>query len=146
MNVATSPQLTVGWPVSWLSRAARCASASTVSHVPNTAVGWRKLAATIAAAGVTRVGIEATGGYERGVMGYLRCEGVAVTLLQPLQVKAFGMLHLRRAKTDRIDAVLIAACTHVLDEQNKMAPDVRFEPLSDHLTFIEQIKEDIARF
>jgi hypothetical protein len=30
-----------------------------------------------------------------------------------VQVKAFGMLHLQRAKTDRIDAVLIDACTQV---------------------------------
>ena len=68
-----------------------------------------------------------------------------VSLLQPVQVKASGMLHLRRAKTDRIDAALIAACTHVLGEQGKMVPDARFEKLRDHLTFIEQVEEDIAR-
>lgn len=118
---------------------------SSVLSVSNTAVGCKELAATLAAAGVARVGIEATGGYERGVMGHLRRRGIAVTLLQPVQVKTFGMLHLRRAKTDRIDAVLIAACTHLLGEQDKMAPDARFEPLGDHLTYIEQIEEDIAR-
>ena len=30
-------------------------------------------------------------------------------MLQPLQVKAFGRIHLRRAKNDVLDAVLIAA-------------------------------------
>ena len=119
---------------------------SNISHMPNTAAGWKTFAAILATVGVTRVGIEATGGYERGVMGHLRSRGVAVTLLQPGQVKAFGMLHLKRAKTDRIDAELIAACTHLLGEQNKMAPDARFEALGDHLTFIEQVEEDIARF
>lgn len=117
-----------------------------ITHVPNTAAGWKILAATLATTGVMRVGIEATGGYERGVMGYLRGKGVVVTLLQPMQVKAFGSLHLKRAKTDRIDAVLIAACTNILGEQNRMTPDARFESLGDHLTFIEQIEEDIARF
>jgi len=119
---------------------------SAVVHVLNTTDGWKQLAATIQAAGIEHVGIEATGGYERGVMGHLRRQGITVTLLQPMQVKAFGMLHLRRAKTDRIDAGLIAACTHMLGQQDKMAPDARFEPLGDHLTFIEQIEEDIARY
>ena len=117
-----------------------------VTRVPNTVAGWKTLATGLVAAGVARAGIEATGGYERGVMGYLRDQGVVVTLLQPVQVKAFGMLHLKRAKTDRIDAVLIAACTQVLGDRNRMTPDARFEALGDHLTFIEQIEEDIARF
>ena len=77
---------------------------SAVVHVLNTTDGWKQLAATIHAAGIEHVGIEATGGYERGVMGHLRRQGITVTLLQPVQVKAFGMLHLRRAKTDRIDS------------------------------------------
>jgi transposase len=118
---------------------------SAVVHVPNTTSGWKQLADTLGPVDVARVGIEATGGYERGVMGYLRRQGITVTLLQPAQVKAFGMLHLRRAKTDRIDAALIAACTHVLGDQGRMAPDVRFEALGDHLTYIEQIEEDVAR-
>ena len=116
-----------------------------ISRVPNTAAGWKTLAATLAAAAVTRVGIEATGGYERGVVGQLRDQGIVVTVLQPVQVKAFGMLHLRRAKTDRIDAALIAACTHMLGEQGRLAPDARFENLGDHLTFVEQVEEDIVR-
>jgi transposase len=116
-----------------------------ISQVPNTTAGWKVLAATLGAAGVTRVGIEATGGYERGVVSQLRDKGIEVTVLQPVQVKAFGMLSLRRAKTDRIDAALIAACTHVLGEQGKLAPDARFEKLGDHLTFIEQVEADIAR-
>jgi transposase len=97
-------------------------------------------------AGVTRVGIEATGGYERGVVRYLQKAGFEVVLLQPLQVKAFAKLHLRRAKTDRLDAILIAACTVAMDAHNMTKPDARFDALCDHLTFIEQLEEDIARF
>jgi transposase len=119
---------------------------SRVSHAPNTPAGWKTLADELGAAGVARVGIEATGGYERGVAGHLRDRGIAVTLLQPVQVKAFGMLRLKRAKTDCIDAALIAACAHVLGEQGKAPPDARFQALGDHLTFIEQVEEDIARF
>ena len=38
-------------------------------QVANALSGWRMLAANLAKAGVARVGIEATGGYERGVVG-----------------------------------------------------------------------------
>jgi transposase len=113
--------------------------------VDNSPAGWHSLAADLAKAGVQRVGIEATGGYERGVTRHLQAEGFTVIVLQPLQVRAFAKLHLQRAKSDRIDAILIAACTHVLNAQTTMAPDPRLDALTDQLTFIEQIEADIAR-
>jgi transposase len=112
--------------------------------VANNPVGWRRLADALAAAGVGRVGIEATGGYERGVVAALRAAGFTVLVLQPLQVKAYARLHLRRAKNDRLDARLIAACAAAL-EAPQLAPDPRLPPFADALTFIEQIEEDIAR-
>jgi transposase len=90
--------------------------------VDNRPVGWHSLAAALVKAGVQRVGIEATGGYERSVTRHLQAEGFTVVVLQPLQVRAFAKLHLQRAKSDRIDATLIAACTHVLDAQSRRAP------------------------
>jgi len=79
-------------------------------QVENTPTGWRRLTAALISAQVERVGIEASGGYERAVVGYLRAKGLAVVVLQPIQVKAYARLHLRRAKNDKLDAVLIAAC------------------------------------
>ena len=114
-------------------------------QVANALPGWRTLAANLAKAGVTRVGIEATGGYERGVVEHLRAAGFTVLVLQPMQVKAFGRVHLRRAKNDALDAVLIAACAAALD-QPRIAPDPRLAELAGYLTFLEQIEEDIARF
>ena len=113
-------------------------------QVANTRPGWRVLAAKLAKAGVERIGIEATGGYERGVVVQLRAAGFTVMVLQPSQVKAFGRMHLRRAKNDALDAVLIAACAAVLDPRE--APDPRLAELAEQLTFLEQIEEDIARF
>jgi transposase len=114
-------------------------------QVDNSPVGWRRLAAALTSTEVTRVGIEASGGYERGVVGYLRDKGFVVVMLQPLQVKAYARLHLRRAKNDRLDAVLIAACAAMID-QVRIEPDQRLEELAQDLTFVEQIEEDIARF
>jgi transposase len=112
--------------------------------VANDRAGWRRLIAALAEAGVGRVGIEATGGYERGVVAALRAAGFTVLLFQPLQVKAYARLHLRRAKNDRLDATLIAACAAAL-EPPPLAPDPRMPAFAEALTFIEQIEEDIVR-
>ena len=114
-------------------------------QVANSLAGWRVLAAKLIEAGVSRVGIEATGGYECGVVGHLRAAGFMVSVLQPVQVKAFGKVHLRRAKNDVLDAVMIAACAAALD-RDRIAPDARLAELARHLTFLEQTEEDIRRF
>jgi transposase len=113
-------------------------------QVDNTSVGWRRLAAELSRTGITRVGIEASGGYERGVVGYLRDKGFIVLMLQPIQVKAYARVHLRRAKNDKLDAALIAACAAMVDRP-RIEPDQRLAALAQHLTFVEQIEEDIAR-
>ena len=114
-------------------------------QIENTAAGWRHLAAELAKVGVMRVGIEASGGYECGVINCLRDQGFTVLVLQPLQVKAYARVHLRRAKNDKLDAILIAACTATID-QPRIEPDQRLLKLAQQLTFVEQIEEDIARF
>ena len=113
--------------------------------VNNTQAGWQSLADRLSHEGVERVGIEASGSYERGVARHLQAAGFAVVVLQPLQVRAFARLHLRRAKNDRIDAILIAACTHILDPGETKAADPRLDALCDQLTFVEQVEADIAR-
>jgi transposase len=114
-------------------------------QVANALSGWRALAASLARVGVTRVGIEATGGYERGVVEHLRAAGFIVLVLQPVQVKAFARVHLRRAKNDALDAILIAACAAAMDP-SRIMHDPRLADLAEYLTFLEQIEEDIARF
>jgi transposase len=111
-------------------------------QVANSLAGWRVLTAKLTEVGVSRVGIEATGGYERGVVEHLRAAGFTVLVLQPIQVKAFGRVHLRRAKNDVLDAVLIAACAAAID-QVRDAPDPRLAELAEYLTFLEQIEKDI---
>lgn len=113
-------------------------------QVENTLNGWRHLASELRKAVVGRVGIEASGGYERGVVKCLRAQGFVVLVLQPIQVRSYARLHLRRAKNDRLDAVLIAACTASIEGPG-IEPDARLAALADHLTFVEQIEEDIAR-
>ena len=114
-------------------------------QVANSIPGWKQLRSDLAKAGVERVGIEATGGYERGVVRHLLAAGLVVLVLQPIQVRAFARLHRQRAKNDTLDAALIAACAAAI-EPHEIGPDQRLTALADTLTFVEQIEEDIARF
>lgn len=110
----------------------------------NDAAGHRKLASWLHAKSVERVGIEASGGYERTVVAHLRKAGFTVIVFQPIQVRAFATYRQQRAKNDRIDATLIATCTAAATAV-KDAPDPRLEAFAEPLTLIEQIEEDIAR-
>jgi transposase len=74
----------------------------------------------------------------------LRAAGLEVVVFQPMQVKAYARFKLQRAKSDPIDAVLIAQCTAACDRVRD-APDPRLAAFAEHLTMIEQIEDDIAR-
>lgn len=92
---------------------------------------------------VTRVGIEASGGYEQAVVARLRRDGFVVIVFQPAQVRAYAKFHLQRAKNDKIDAALIALCT-AATQKIHVPPDPRLAPFAEHLTLVEQLTEDIA--
>src|SRR4051794_37105646 len=78
-------------------------------QVENNVSGWRALAGHLAKAGVARVGIEASGGYELGVVRFLRAKRFSVLVLQPIQVRAYARLHLRRGEKENPRPGLIPA-------------------------------------
>ena len=121
-----------------------CHPSGLAMRVDNTPMGHRALADWLAEQRVDRIGLEASGGYERGVATALRDAGFEVAVLQPRQVRAFALFRLKLAKNDRLDAALIARCTAELDGV-RAAPDARLEPLAEHLRLIEQLEADLAR-
>jgi transposase len=112
-------------------------------QVDNSEPGRQALSAWLRQHRVKRVGIEASGGYERATVELLRQAGFVVIVFQPAQVRAYAKFHMQRAKNDRIDAALIAACTAAVTKIHA-PPDARLSPLADQLTMIEQLTEDIA--
>ena len=121
---------------SWLDIA--CHPSGEALRVENDAAGHARAAAWLTTRRVTRVGLEASGGYERAVVAALRAAQFEVAVLQPRQVRAFALFRLKLAKNDRLDAALIARCTAELDGV-RAAPDPRLEPLAEHLRLIEQL-------
>jgi transposase len=77
----------------------------------NTASGISELIAWLKPHGVTRVGMEATGGYERNVREALEAEDYEVIVHQPQEIRAFARFRRLRAKSDKIDAGIIAKAT-----------------------------------
>lgn len=114
-------------------------------QVENTAEGHKVLLEWLRRHKVKRIGIEASGGYEQPVVVALRSKRFVVVVFQPAQVRAYAKFHLQRAKNDKIDAALIAACTAAVKKIHP-APDPRLQPFAEHLTLIEQVGEDIKLY
>jgi len=114
-------------------------------QIDNTPEGYKVLSDWLRRHRVKRIGIEASGGYERAVVAELRRRRFVVVIFQPAQVRAYAKFHLQRAKNDKIDAALIASCTAAVKKIHD-PPDARLLPFAEHLTMIDQVGEDIARF
>jgi transposase len=113
-------------------------------QMDNTPEGHELLLTWLRQHRVKRVGIEASGGYEQPVVIELRRRRFVVVVFQPAQVRAYAKFQLQRAKSDKIDAALIASCTAAVRKIHA-APDPRLQPFAERLTMIDQIGEDIAR-
>jgi transposase len=112
-------------------------------QVANTHEGHSELAAWLRGHQIGRIGIEASGGYEQAVVGQLRRDGFEVVVFQPGQVRGYAKFHLQRAKNDKLDAALIAACTAAAKKIHA-PPDPRLAAMADHQTLIDQITDQIA--
>lgn len=113
------------------------------TQVANGPAGLSELIDWLKAREVGRVGLEATGGYERQARQALEQAGFEVVVHQPLEVRRFAQLKRRRAKNDRLDAQLIAAATVQIDTV-KPAQDPRLSALAERLTAYEQITDQAA--
>ena len=88
-------------------------------QVENTAEGYKTLLEWLGRHKVRRIGIEASGGYEQPIVAELRRKRFVVVLFQPAQVRAYAKFHSLRAKNDKIDAALIAACTAAVPQARR---------------------------
>jgi transposase len=111
---------------------------------PNDDEGRAALVVELSKHGIARVGLEASGGYERDIVDALRHADFDVILFQPRQVHAYAVYRQQRAKTDAIDAGLIAACA-AEHGPGRDAPDPRIAALSEPLRLLGQIESDIVQ-
>lgn len=106
MNIVSQDSI-IGIDVSrdWLD--IHCLPEGQFERFPNTDVGHERLAELACIMGAV-VCFEATGGQEWRLWAVLDAAGIEARQLPPAQIKAFAASRGTRAKTDRIDAELIA--------------------------------------
>lgn len=89
-----------------------CHGTAKVVTVDNSAVGIDELVSTVRSTGAALVVVEATGGYETALVTRLAEAGLPVVLVNPRQLRAFAIAVGELAKTDAIDARVIARFAH----------------------------------
>jgi transposase len=94
--------------------------------------------------GVTTVAVEATGGFETVVAASLASAGLPVVVVNPAQVRAFAQALGKRAKTDPIDAAVIARFVEATKPEVRPLPDEQTQALSDLVARRRQIVQMIV--
>ncbi|WP_206710774.1 IS110 family transposase [Xanthomonas translucens] len=100
---------------------------------PNTAQGHQRLCDHLAGQSVGNALLEATGGYERAVMTALATAGIPVTRINPRRARAFATALGTTAKTDPLDAALLARMAQLVQ-----APAPVPDPLREQLRMLVQ--------
>jgi transposase len=85
------------------------------------------------------IAVEATGGYETVVAASLAAAGLAVVVVNPAQIRAFAQALGRRAKTDPIDAGVIAHFVEATKPAIRPLPDEETRLLADLVARRRQI-------
>jgi transposase len=85
------------------------------------------------------VAIEATGGFETVVAAGLAAVGLPLVIVNPAQVRAFAQALGKRAKTDPIDAAVIAHFVEATQAQPRPLPDETTRLLAELVTRRRQI-------
>jgi transposase len=97
--------------------------ADEVLQFSNDANGIEELSKKLKSAAVDLVVMEATGGYETAVATALVGTGLRVAVVNPRQVRDFAKATGRLAKTDRIDALVIAAFGQAIEPEIVRLPE-----------------------
>jgi transposase len=107
--------------------------------VANDASGIDELAGRLAGIEVKLVALEATGGYERLAAAALSAAGLPVAIVNPAQVRSFADALGKRAKTDGIDAAVIAGFAAASSAQARPLADAQGRLLADLVARRRQI-------
>jgi transposase len=112
--------------------------------VARNAEGLDALITKIAPLGVGAVAVEATGGFEAVVAASLGAAGLPVIVVNPARVRAFAQALGKRAKTDPIDAAVIARFVAATQPEIRPLPDVHSRLLADLVARRRQIIQMIV--
>ena len=107
----------------------------------NESAGFPDLVQRLTRLAPTLIVLEATGGYEDVVVATLGQAGLPVVVVNPRQVRAFGRALGQLAKTDRIDAALLARFAERVRPTPRPLPDADAQTLEALLARRRQLVE-----
>jgi transposase len=112
------------------------------SSVRNDPIGWVELVEQLQGFSISAIGLEASGGYERGVMRALLAAGMPVHQINPFRLRQFANASGVLAKNDRLDARMIASFVAIIPARpaQRQAPVV--ERLAEMLTVRRQLSNE----
>jgi transposase len=112
--------------------------------VARTGAGIEELAERLCKLAPRIVAIEATGGFETVVAAGLAAASLPLVVVNPAQVRAFAVALGKRAKTDPIDAAVIAHFAEATKAAPRPLPDATTRLLADLIARRRQIVEMMA--
>ena len=112
--------------------------------VERNAAGLERLAVRLREVAPQIVALEATGGFETIAAASLAAAGLPVVVVNPAQIRSFAKALGQRAKTDPIDAVVIARFAEATRPEPRPLPDEATRLLADLVARRRQIIEMIG--
>ena len=110
-------------------------------QVPNDPAGQAMLAQRLATMPPGLIVLEATGGYEIAVVGALARAGLAVVVANPRQIRAYARATGQLAKTDKLDARIIARFGEAVRPDVRPLPSEQTRVLDELVTRRRQLVE-----
>jgi transposase len=107
----------------------------------NSPAGHRALVRWLQALGSVHVVCEASGGYERPIVTALQQKAVAVSVVNPRQVRDFARAQGRLAKTDQLDAHVLAEFGQRLQPAATPAPSAAQRQLAELVARRQQVQQ-----
>jgi transposase len=110
----------------------------------NDDAGRGELVDALVQAQPTLIVLEATGGLERALVAQLLAAELPVAVVNPRQVRAFAKASGQLAKTDRLDAQVLARFAEAIQPAQRPMPDEAAQDFADRLARRRQLVEMLA--
>lgn len=137
--------LWVGIDVSKHSWDVAIANSKQVQRFDADEAGCQQLIAMLKKEGLTHICLEATGGYEQELVVALHEQGFQISIVNPRQVRDFARARGQLAKTDRIDALMIADFATRLQPALYEKPSENQEKLRSLRARRQQVSDALVR-
>src|SRR5499425_3091564 len=110
--------------------------------VGNDAAGWAELIARLRGFTIAAIGLEASGGYERGAMRALLAAGLPACQVNPFKLRQFARASGVLAKNDPLDTRMIASFVAIMPTQPAQSRAPAIERLAEMLAVRRQLNAE----